>query len=105
MTEHARKLLSVEGLTVNYRTPRSAAFTALDGVGLELAAGEVVAVVGESGSGKSTLGRAIMGTLAHNAAVRKGRVLFDGVDLLTLDPTARRRLRGSSRSKPSPGSP
>lgn len=49
----------------------------LDGVGLEVADAEVVAVLGPSGSGKSTLLRVIAGLLAPDA----GSVLLDGVDV------------------------
>ncbi|XVQ86773.1 ABC transporter ATP-binding protein [Microbispora siamensis] len=51
-------LLTVRGLTKRF--PGSAA-PALDGVDLEVAAGEAVAVVGESGSGKTTLARCVVG--------------------------------------------
>ena len=55
----------------------------LKGINLELRPGEVVAVVGASGVGKSTLLH-IIGTLD---APSSGRVLFDGVDVTTLNPT------------------
>ncbi|MEU6424882.1 ABC transporter ATP-binding protein [Microbispora sp. NPDC046973] len=51
-------LLTVRGLAKRF--PGSAA-PALDGVDLEVAAGEAVAVVGESGSGKTTLARCVVG--------------------------------------------
>ncbi|GIH62530.1 ABC transporter ATP-binding protein [Microbispora siamensis] len=51
-------LLTVRGLTKRF--PGSAG-PALDGVDLEVAAGEAVAVVGESGSGKTTLARCVVG--------------------------------------------
>ena len=62
---------------------------ALRGVGLEVAAGEVVAVTGASGSGKSTLLHCLAGILRPEA----GEVLFDGRRVDTMDETARSLLR------------
>jgi len=59
-------LLSVRALAVRYADARS---PALDGVSLELGAGERLAVIGESGSGKSTLALAIAGLLPSSASV------------------------------------
>ncbi|MFC4944268.1 ABC transporter ATP-binding protein [Pseudonocardia sp. GCM10023141] len=66
---------------------------AVDGVDLELRAGEALGIVGESGSGKSVLARSIMGLLPPTAAT-SGRVLLDGTDVLTLPMAARRALWG-----------
>jgi ABC-type sugar transport system ATPase subunit len=55
-------LLSLTGLTVRY-----GATTALDGVDLDLRAGEVHAVVGENGAGKSTLVRVAAGAIVPQA--------------------------------------
>src|SRR5213078_2593106 len=54
-----------------------------------------LAVVGESGSGKSTIALAIMGLLGAEAEIGPGRILFDGVDVLTLEAEKRRKLRGA----------
>lgn len=62
---------------------------ALRGVGLEVAAGEVVAVTGPSGSGKSTLLHCLAGILRPEA----GQVVFDGRRIDNLDETARTLLR------------
>lgn len=50
---------------------------ALDGVSLEVTAGETVAVVGESGSGKTTLARCVLGLQRLNG----GKILLDGVEV------------------------
>ena len=61
--------LSVRGLAVTYGGLR-----AVDGVDLEVAAGEVVALLGASGSGKSSLLRAVAGL----EDVAAGEVAWDG---------------------------
>ena len=52
----------------------------LDGVDLEIPAGQVVALVGASGSGKSTLAD----LLSRQVDPREGRVLLDGTDVRKL---------------------
>ncbi len=57
---------------------------AVDDVSLVVEAGSTVALVGESGCGKTTVGRSIL----RLEEPQQGRVWFDGVDLLQLDPPA-----------------
>ena len=66
--------------------------TVLDGVSLSLAPGEVVALTGESGSGKSTLLHIVGGLEAADA----GSVLFEGVDIVGREDSARAALRRTS---------
>ena len=89
----SQPLLDIRGLTVRFAT-RGGAFTAVDGVDLQVQPDEVLAVVGESGSGKSVAMLAIMGLLPWTATVTADRLAFDGQDLRALNPRQRRALIG-----------
>ncbi len=62
----------------------------LKGVNLIVRQGEIHALMGPNGSGKSTLSYTIMGHPAYE--VTAGQVIFDGVDILELEPDERSRL-------------
>ncbi|MFC9398803.1 ABC transporter ATP-binding protein [Streptomyces sp. NPDC057027] len=68
-------LLSARGLHVTFPGRRGAPpARAVDGVDLDIGAGEIVALVGESGCGKTTLARSLLGLVRPTA----GAVSFDG---------------------------
>ena len=66
---------------------------ALNGLSLEVAPGEAVALVGESGCGKSTAALALLGLLPPSAHA-EGRIRLQGTDLLGLPARRLRDLRG-----------
>src|ERR687895_401954 len=61
----------------------------LNGIDLKIGNGEVHAIMGPNGSGKSTLARVLAGQEAYE--VTQGQVIFDGKDLLEMDPEERAR--------------
>ena len=87
-------LLEVIDLQVNFRTP-DGLLNAVNGISYTLDRGQTLAILGESGSGKTVSAEAVMGILdSPPAFVTGGSVLFDGVDLLQVSPSRRRRLCG-----------
>ena len=88
-------LLQVRDLHTTFHTPRGPV-PAVDGVDLDLAAGETICIVGESGSGKSVFVRSVMGLTNHVPQAKvTGQVTFDGRDLSAADTNAYRSLWGA----------
>jgi putative spermidine/putrescine transport system ATP-binding protein len=77
---HAGHRLTLRGVT-----HRFGEFTAVQGIDLDIAGGELVALLGPSGCGKSTLLRIIAGFIAQS----QGSVLFDGEPVDHLAPNRR----------------
>ncbi len=89
----AEPLVSVSDLSITYLVGRRPS-VALDSVTLDIPRREILAIVGESGSGKTTLANAISAMLPDNARVDRGRVTFEGIEMLRLPERRARRLRG-----------
>ncbi len=86
-------ILEATDLNVVYQQPGGAPVHAVRDVSLTLEQGEFVGLVGESGCGKSTLGFALTRLLQAPARLTGGSIVFDGVDLATLDGEALRAQR------------
>jgi len=86
-------LLSVEGLAVDFAT-MDGVVHAVEGVDLEIAPGQTVAIVGESGSGKSTTAMAIIGLLAGGGRVAAGSIRLDGREIAHAPEHDLRMIRG-----------
>ena len=78
-------LLAVRDLAVEFPQPGGRRIRTVEGVDLDVDAGEIVCLVGESGCGKSVTVRSLFGLLPPPGRRAEGSVAFDGVDLATLD--------------------
>lgn len=87
-------LLEIRGLRTSFFL-RGGELRVIDGLDLDIEAGEVLGLVGETGSGKSVTAASIIGLLKRPGRVVGGEVRWDGRDLLTLTPkTLEREIRG-----------
>jgi oligopeptide/dipeptide ABC transporter ATP-binding protein len=86
-------LLSMDDVSVEFRSAARGVVRAVAGVDLTVRAGEVVGLVGESGCGKSSLARAAAGLAAPSG----GRIRFDGEPVVPVKwrrrPAAQTRLQ------------
>jgi len=85
-------LLKIEGLTVAYESD-SKRLLAVNNVDLEIFQGEIFGLAGESACGKTTLANGILRLIKPPGRIISGRVIFDGVDLLSLGEEDLRRIR------------
>lgn len=91
-------LLDIQGLCTEFRLRRGVV-RAVDGVDLQLHHGETLGIVGESGCGKSVTALSILRLIPKpQARIASGRILYAGVDLVSLPESALRRLRGNEIS-------
>ena len=99
---NGKNLISIQDLKVHYKLGGGGLFNkitggsavkkvvkAVDGVSLDIKAGETLGLVGESGCGKSTLGKAVLRLTEPTG----GKVFYNGNDLAHLRQSAMREQR------------
>jgi len=85
-------LLAIRDLRVAFHHDQTVT-EAVAGIHLEIRAGETVAIVGESGSGKTVMALSTVNLLPENAR-RAGSIRFQGRELIDLEESELRRIRG-----------
>jgi peptide/nickel transport system ATP-binding protein len=85
-------VLKLEGVTTHYSTLRGWV-RAAENVSFEVEKGEAMGLVGESGCGKTTIALSILKILPAGAKIRKGKILFEGTDLVPLTDSEMRKVR------------
>jgi peptide/nickel transport system ATP-binding protein len=92
--DSSENILAVSNLTIDFATVDERV-RVLNNLSLTIKKGEIVGIVGESGSGKSTLGLSVIGLLdSPPAQVMSGSIIFEGTNLLGIDPDKMTRFRG-----------
>jgi len=89
--------VSIRDLVVEF-TGGSRRVRALDGISLDLAQGEVLALLGESGSGKSVTLRSLLRMNPPRRSAVSGSILVAGRDVMALDAGALADMRGAEVS-------
>ena len=67
---------------------------AVDGLSFTIERGEAVALVGESGCGKTIVALSLLDLMPSPGRIVRGKVRFEGRDILTLPPEELREVRG-----------
>ena len=87
-------ILQVRDLKTHFET-RKGTVKAVDGVSIEVNAGDTLGIVGESGCGKTVLALSIMRLIPEPPGrIVSGTIHFDGTDILGLNNEEMRKLRG-----------
>ena len=94
MLDNQSPILKIKGLKTYFYTD-DGVVKAVDGVDLQLTAGEVLGLVGKSGCGKSVTSFSIMRLVDAPGKIVEGEIFFENNDLLKLDDTAMQEVRGN----------
>ena len=90
----SKPILKVRDLCIDF-VLEDRTVEAVKGASFELAAGETLAIVGESGSGKSVTALALTRLLpVPPAVIRRGEIEFEGQNVLSMNASQLRQLRG-----------
>jgi len=88
-------ILQVQDLCIDAIDQHGKAISIIRNINFSVLAGQVISLIGESGSGKTTVSLATMGYTRPGCEIRKGKVILQGEDLLSLSLPKIQSKRGS----------
>jgi peptide/nickel transport system ATP-binding protein len=98
MEQQNETFLSVKNLTVEY-TSEGRVIHAVNDVSFELEKGKTIGLVGETGAGKTTIAKTILSILpVPPARVQNGEIWFEGEDMMKMEESKLRHIRGAKIS-------
>jgi len=86
------RVLEVQNLTTPYSTLRGWV-RAAENVSFRVEKGQALGVAGESGCGKTTVALSILRILPQGGRIRKGKIIFEGTDIVPLSEDSMRKIR------------
>ena len=92
-----KTLLEVHELQIAFSSNKGE-IVSVEEVSFTLEEGQTIGIVGESGCGKSVTSLSLMKLLGANGYIKKGSILFDGVDIVSLTESDMRSIRGNDIS-------
>ena len=93
LVERETPVLEIEGLQTHFFT-HGGVVKAVDGVDLQVGAGEILGLVGESGSGKSITGFSVIGLIDAPGRIASGHIRYLGEELVGASEARLQQLRG-----------
>ncbi len=84
--------MDVQNLTTHYLTLRGWV-RAAEGVSFQVEQGKALGIAGESGCGKTTVALSLLKILPPGGRIRRGKIIFDGTDLVPLSDDEMRKFR------------
>jgi len=92
--KHGEEVIEVSGLVTEFHIPEGVV-RAVNGISFQICRGETLGLVGESGCGKSVTALSILRLIPSPGKIAKGRILFEGQDLLRSPLRQMQQIRGS----------
>lgn len=92
--KNVQPLLRITGLTTEFRLEGGRRLQAVQGVDLDIGAGEILGLVGESGSGKSVFAQSILRLVQPPGQVVAGAIAFEGRSVMDMSARELSRWRG-----------